>query len=437
MSQDSVSPATTTSQNDTLFTRAQLTTPGGVNSPVRAFRSVGGTPRFITRAEGPYFYDADGKRYIDYIGSWGPAIVGHAHPQVVKAVQDAAANGLSFGAPTLGEVEMAETLCKLVPSIEQIRLVSSGTEATMSALRLARGATGRDKIVKFEGCYHGHADSLLVKAGSGLLTFGNPTSAGVPEDFVKHTLVLDYNNIAQLEDAFASMGDTIACIIVEPVAGNMNLIRATPEFLRRMRELCTQYGSILIFDEVMSGFRVALGGAQELYGITPDLTALGKVIGGGLPVAAFGGSAALMHNMAPIGPVYQAGTLSGNPVAVAAGMTTLAIVQEPGFYEKLSAQAGKLVDGLTAAAKEAGVTFCADSVGGMFGMYFSASIPSTYGQMMAGDKARFNSFFHGMLDEGVYFAPAAFEAGFVSAAHDDAVIAETIAAAKRVFARIA
>jgi glutamate-1-semialdehyde 2,1-aminomutase len=437
MSQDSTTPTSNTSQNDTLFARAQLTTPGGVNSPVRAFRSVGGTPRFITRAEGPYFYDADGKRYIDYIGSWGPAIVGHAHPQVVKAVQDAAANGLSFGAPTLGEVEMAETLCKLVPSIEQVRLVSSGTEATMSALRLARGATGRDKIIKFEGCYHGHADSLLVKAGSGLLTFGNPTSAGVPEDFVKHTLVLDYNNIAQLEDAFESMGDTIACIIVEPVAGNMNLIRATPEFLRRMRELCTQYGSILIFDEVMSGFRVALGGAQELYGITPDLTALGKVIGGGLPVAAFGGSAELMHNMAPIGPVYQAGTLSGNPVAVAAGMTTLAIVQEPGFYEKLSAQAAKLADGLTAAAKEAGVTFCADSVGGMFGMYFSASTPSTYGQMMAGDKARFNSFFHGMLDEGVYFAPAAFEAGFVSAAHDDAVIAETIAAARRVFARIA
>lgn len=426
-----------TSQNDTLFTRAQQTTPGGVNSPVRAFRSVGGTPRFITHAEGPYFFDADGKRYIDYIGSWGPAIVGHAHPQVVKAVQDAAARGLSFGAPTLGEVEMAELLCKLVPSIEQVRLVSSGTEATMSALRLARGATGRDKIVKFEGCYHGHADSLLVKAGSGLLTFGNPTSAGVPEDFVKHTLVLDYNNIAQLEDAFASMGDTIACVIVEPVAGNMNLIRATPDFLRRMRELCTQYGSILIFDEVMSGFRVALGGAQELYGIVPDITALGKVIGGGLPVAAFGGSSALMHNMAPIGPVYQAGTLSGNPVAVAAGMTTLSIVQEPGFYEKLSAQAAKLVDGLTTAAKEAGVTFCADSVGGMFGMYFSASIPSTYGQMMAGDKAKFNSFFHGMLDEGVYFAPAAFEAGFVSAAHDDAVIAETVEAARRVFARIA
>jgi glutamate-1-semialdehyde 2,1-aminomutase len=426
-----------TSHNDTLFARAQLTTPGGVNSPVRAFKSVGGTPRFITRAEGPYFWDADGKRYIDYIGSWGPAIVGHAHPQVVKAVQEAAARGLSFGAPTLGEIEMAEEICKLVPSIEQVRLVSSGTEATMSALRLARGATGRDKIVKFEGCYHGHADSLLVKAGSGLLTFGNPTSAGVPEDFVKHTLVLDYNNVAQLEDAFESMGDTIACVIVEPVAGNMNLIRATPEFLGSMRELCTKHGAILIFDEVMCGFRVGLGGAQELYGITPDLTALGKVIGGGMPVAAFGGSAELMHNMAPIGAVYQAGTLSGNPVAVAAGMATLALVQQPGFYEKLSNQTAKLVTGLTAAAKDAGITFCADSVGGMFGMYFSANIPASYGQMMAGDKARFNAFFHGMLDEGVYFAPAAFEAGFVSAMHDDGVIEETVAAARRVFARIA
>jgi glutamate-1-semialdehyde 2,1-aminomutase len=425
------------SRNDTLFARAQETTPGGVNSPVRAFRSVGGTPRFITRAEGPYFWDADGKRYIDYIGSWGPAIVGHAHPQVIKAVQDAAANGLSFGAPTEGEIEIAEEICKLVPSIEQVRLVSSGTEATMSALRLARGATGRDKIVKFEGCYHGHADSLLVKAGSGLLTFGNPTSAGVPEDFVKHTLVLDYNNVAQLEDAFETMGDTIACVIVEPVAGNMNLIRATPEFLQRMRELCTEHGAVLIFDEVMCGFRVGLGGAQEMYGITPDLTALGKVIGGGLPVAAFGGKRELMQKMAPIGPVYQAGTLSGNPVAVAAGMTTLKIIQEPGFYEKLSAAGERLVAGLTAAAQEAGIAFCGDAVGGMFGFYFSDNIPSTYGQMMAGDKARFNAFFHGMLDEGVYFAPAMFEAGFVSAAHDDAVIDATIAAARKVFARIA
>ncbi len=425
-----------TSKNDLLFARAQQTTPGGVNSPVRAFRSVGGTPRFITRAEGPYFWDADGKRYIDYIGSWGPAIVGHAHPDVIKAVQQAAENGLSFGAPTLGEIEIAEELCRLVPSIEQVRLVSSGTEATMSALRLARGATGRDKIVKFEGCYHGHADSLLVKAGSGLLTFGNPTSAGVPEDFVKHTLVLDYNNVPQLEDAFESMGDTIACVIVEPVAGNMNLIKATPEFLRAMRELCTRHGAILIFDEVMCGFRVGLGGAQELYDIVPDLTALGKVIGGGLPVAAFGGRADLMQNMAPIGAVYQAGTLSGNPVAVAAGMATLRLIQAPGFYQRLAAQTAKLAAGLAAAAQEAGVTFCADSVGGMFGIYFSEEVPTSYSAMMAGDKTRFNAFFHAMLDEGVYFAPAAFEAGFVSAAHDDAVIDETIEAARRVFARL-
>ena len=428
---------TTISKNDQLFERAQKTTPGGVNSPVRAFRSVGGTPRFITRAEGPYFWDADDKRYIDYIGSWGPAIVGHAHPLVVKAVQEAAARGLSFGAPTEGEVLMAEEICRLVPSIEQVRLVSSGTEATMSALRLARGATGRDKIVKFEGCYHGHADSLLVKAGSGLLTFGNPTSAGVPEDFVKHTLVLDYNDVAQLERAFEEFGDQIACVIVEPVAGNMNLIKASEAFLKAMRALCTKHGAILIFDEVMCGFRVALGGAQELYGIRPDLTALGKVIGGGLPVAAFGGSAELMRNMAPLGAVYQAGTLSGNPVAVAAGMTTLSIIQQPGFYDKLSATAARLAAGLTAAAKEAGVVFCAGSVGGMFGLYFSETPPNNYAEMMAGDRARFNVFFHAMLDEGVYFAPAMFEAGFVSAAHDDAVIEETVAAARRVFARIA
>jgi glutamate-1-semialdehyde 2,1-aminomutase len=425
------------SQNDTLFARAQRSTPGGVNSPVRAFRSVGGTPRFVTRAEGPYIWDADGKRYIDYIGSWGPAIVGHAHPQVVKAVQEAAAKGLSFGAPTEGEIEIAEEICRLVPSIEQVRLVSSGTEATMSALRLARGVTGRDKIVKFEGCYHGHADSLLVKAGSGLLTFGNPTSAGVPEDFVKHTIVLDYNNVSQLEDAFASMGDSIACVIVEAVAGNMNLVRATPQFLTRMRELCTQHGAILIFDEVMSGFRVGLGGAQAMYGITPDLTALGKVIGGGMPVAAFGGRAEIMHKLAPLGPVYQAGTLSGNPVAVAAGLTTLKLVQQPGFYERLAATANKLVTGLSAAAREAGVAFCADAVGGMFGMYFRSSIPGGYAEMMGGDKERFNRFFHGMLNEGMYFAPAMFEAGFVSSAHDDAAIDATVEAARKVFARIA
>ncbi|HEX5342607.1 MAG TPA: glutamate-1-semialdehyde 2,1-aminomutase [Duganella sp.] len=427
---------TTISKNDQLFERAQKTTPGGVNSPVRAFRSVGGTPRFITRAEGPYFWDADGKRYIDYIGSWGPAIVGHAHPEVVKAVQDAATRGLSFGAPTEAEIEMAEEIVKLVPTLEQVRLVSSGTEATMSALRLARGATGRDKIVKFEGCYHGHADSLLVKAGSGLLTFGNPTSAGVPEDFVKHTLVLDYNNVRQIEEAFASFGSEIACVIVEPVAGNMNLIKGTREFLQALRDLCTRHGALLIFDEVMCGFRVALGGAQELYGIKPDLTALGKVIGGGLPVAAFGGSTALMSKMSPVGAVYQAGTLSGNPVAVAAGMTTLKLIQQPGFYDQLAASAKRLADGLTAAAKDAGIPFCADSVGGMFGLYFSETPPNNYAEMMAGNRERFNVFFHHMLDEGVYFAPAAFEAGFVSAQHTDAVIDETIAAARRVFAKL-
>ncbi len=425
------------SNNAKLFARAQLSTPGGVNSPVRAFRSVGGTPRFIERAHGPYFWDADGKRYIDYIGSWGPAIVGHAHPQVVHAVQDAAARGLSFGAPTEGEVLMAEEICRLMPNIEQLRLVSSGTEATMSALRLARGATGRDKIIKFEGCYHGHADSLLVKAGSGLLTFGNPTSGGVPADFVKHTLVLDYNNCTQLEEAFAAMGDEIACVIVEPVAGNMNLIKATPEFLQTMRALCSKHGAVLIFDEVMCGFRVGLGGAQALYGIQPDLTALGKVIGGGLPVAAFGGRRELMQKMAPIGSVYQAGTLSGNPVAVAAGMATLKIIQEPGFYENLSARTTQLVTGLQQAAEGTGVAFCADAIGGMFGLYFDQQIPTTYAGMLACDKNRFNHFFHAMLDEGVYFAPAAFEAGFVSAQHDSDVIEETIASAKRVFAGMA
>ncbi|HCE10046.1 MAG TPA: glutamate-1-semialdehyde-2,1-aminomutase [Oxalobacteraceae bacterium] len=426
-----------TSNNDTLFARAQLTTPGGVNSPVRAFRSVGGTPRFITRAAGPYFWDADDRRYIDYIGSWGPAIVGHAHPAVVKAVQDAAARGLSFGAPTEGEINMAEEICKLVPSIQQVRLVSSGTEAAMSALRLARGATGRTTIVKFEGCYHGHADSLLVKAGSGLLTFGNPTSAGVPEDFAKHTLVLDYNNPQQLEDLFRKIGDSIACVIVEPIAGNMNLMRATPEFLQTMRRVCSQHGAVLIFDEVMCGFRVALGGAQSLYGVTPDLTVLGKVIGGGLPVAAFGGRADLMQHLAPLGGVYQAGTLSGNPVAVAAGMTTLKLIQAPGFYESLTAQTAKLAAGLSGAAKKAGIPFCADAVGGMFGLYFAAKIPADFATMMACDKSRFNVFFHAMLDAGVYLAPSAFEAGFVSAQHDDAVIEATISAAREAFARLA
>lgn len=424
------------SNNDTLFARAQRSTPGGVNSPVRAFRSVGGTPRFIKRADGPYFWDADDKRYIDYIGSWGPAIVGHAHPQVIQAVQEAAARGLSFGAPTEAEIEMAEEICRLLPSVEQVRLVSSGTEAAMSALRLARGATGRDTIIKFEGCYHGHADSLLVKAGSGLLTFGNPTSAGVPEDFAKHTLVLDYNDAQQLEDVFTKMGDKIACVIVEPVAGNMNLVRATPEFLQAMRRLCTQHGAVLIFDEVMCGFRVGLGGAQGLYNIQPDLTVMGKVIGGGLPVAAFGGRADLMKHLAPLGGVYQAGTLSGNPVAVAAGMTTLKLIQAPGFYDNLAAQTRKLADGMAAAAQGAGVSFCADAVGGMFGLYFAAAVPASYAEVMAGDKQRFNAFFHAMLELGVYLAPSAFEAGFVSAAHDDAVIEKTLEAARQAFAQL-
>jgi glutamate-1-semialdehyde 2,1-aminomutase len=426
----------TNSNNDTLFARAQISTPGGVNSPVRAFRSVGGTPRFITKALGPHFWDADGKRYIDYIGSWGPAIVGHAHPEVIKAVQEAAARGLSFGAPTEGEIEMAEEICRLVPSIQQVRLVSSGTEAAMSALRLARGATKRDVIIKFEGCYHGHADSLLVKAGSGLLTFGNPTSAGVPEDFAKHTLVLDYNNVEQLQEVFKVKGEQIAGVIVEPVAGNMNLLPATKAFLQAMRDLCSEHGAILIFDEVMSGFRVGLGSAQALYGIAPDLTVLGKVIGGGLPVAAFGGRKDLMAHLAPLGGVYQAGTLSGNPVAVAAGMKTLKLIQVPGFYEHLSAQTRKLCDGLVAAAKEAGVTFCADAVGGMFGLYFAEKVPTTYAEMMKCDKEKFNKFFHAMLDQGVYLAPSAFEAGFVSAQHDDAAIAETMAAARKAFASL-
>ncbi len=425
-----------TSNNDILFARAQQTTPGGVNSPVRAFRSVGGTPRFISRAEGPYFWDADDKRYIDYIGSWGPAIVGHTHPEVISAVQQAITRGLSFGAPTEGEVLMAEEICKIVPNVEQVRLVSSGTEATMSALRLARGATKRDKIIKFEGCYHGHADSLLVKAGSGLLTFGNPTSAGVPEDFSKHTLVLDYNNSQQLEEVFASIGDQIACVIVEPVAGNMNLIPATKEFLQTMRSLCTQHGSVLIFDEVMCGFRVGLQGAQALYGIAADLICMGKVIGGGLPVAAFGGRADLMGHMAPLGGVYQAGTLSGNPVAVAAGMSTLKLIQAPGFYETLTTQTRQLADGLQAAGQAAGFDFCADAVGGMFGIYFAKEIPRSYAAMMATDKEKFNRFFHLMLDEGVYLAPSAFEAGFVSIQHDSAIIAATLEAAQRAFARL-
>ncbi|MBC8729621.1 glutamate-1-semialdehyde 2,1-aminomutase [Paraburkholderia sp. UCT2] len=424
------------SRNETLFERAQRTIPGGVNSPVRAFRSVGGTPRFIERAQGPYFWDADGQRYTDYIGSWGPMILGHVHPEVLEAVQRALVNGFSFGAPTESEVEIAEEICKLVPSIEQVRMVSSGTEATMSALRLARGFTNRSRIVKFEGCYHGHADSLLVKAGSGLLTFGNPTSAGVPVDIAKHTTVLGYNNVAELEEAFKAFGNEIASVIVEPVAGNMNLVRATPEFLQALRRLCTEYGAVLIFDEVMCGFRVALGGAQQLYGITPDLTCLGKIIGGGMPAAAFGGRRDIMAHLAPLGGVYQAGTLSGNPIAVAAGLKTLQLIQAPGFYDTLAARTTRLAQGLARAAREADVRFAADALGGMFGIYFRESIPASFADVTKSDVPRFNAFFHKMLDAGVYFAPSAYEAGFVSSAHDDAVIDATIDAARGAFAAL-
>ncbi len=425
-----------TSRNQTLFEQSQQRIPGGVNSPVRAFRSVGGTPVFFKRALGPRLWDEDGKAYIDYVGSWGPAILGHAQPDVVKAVQDAAANGLSFGAPTAQELEIAELLCQLVPSMEQVRLVSSGTEATMSAIRLARGFTGRSKIIKFEGCYHGHADFLLVKAGSGALTFGNPSSAGVPPEVAAQTVVLDYNDVAGLTQTFQQIGGEIAAVIVEPVAGNMNLIAPKPEFLQTLRKLCSQHGAVLIFDEVMTGFRVGLSSAQGLFGITPDLTTLGKVIGGGMPVGAFGGRRDIMEKLAPVGPVYQAGTLSGNPVAVAAGLATLKLLQAPGFYENLTRMTKKLTDGLTAVAREAGVVFCAQSVGGMFGLYFSATLPTSYAEVMQCDKEAFNRFFHAMLDEGVYLAPSAFEAGFVSAAHGDAEIEATLEAARRVFAKL-
>jgi len=420
-------------RNEELFLRAQRSIPGGVNSPVRAFRSVGGTPRFFARGAGPYVWDADGKRYIDYVGSWGPLILGHADPDVVRAVQQAAALGLSFGAPTEGEIELAELLVKLVPSMEMVRLVSSGTEATMSAIRLARGTTGRDALIKFEGCYHGHSDSLLIKAGSGALTFGNPSSGGVPADLARHTLVLDYNDTQQLVDAFAKHGDKIACVIVEPVAGNMNLIAPKPEFLQAMRELCTRHGAVLIFDEVMTGFRVGLASAQGLYGIVPDLSTFGKVIGGGMPLAAFGGRRDIMEKIAPLGPVYQAGTLSGNPLSVAAGLATLKKIQAPGFYAQLSEKTQRLCEELTTAARKRGIAFCAQSVGGMFGLYFSATPPTSYAEAMATDKEAFNRFFHAMLEQGIYLAPSAFEAGFVSAAHSDADIAATVAAAANSF----
>lgn len=423
-----------TNRNEQLFNRAKAVIPGGVNSPVRAFGHVGGIPRFIKKAEGAFVWDENGRRYIDYVGSWGPAIVGHAHPEVLEAVREAAADGLSFGAPTEAEIAIAEEICKLVPSVERVRLVSSGTEATMSAIRLARGYTGRDKIVKFEGCYHGHSDSLLVKAGSGLLTFGHPSSAGVPADFIRHTLVLEYNNVAQLEEVFARSGSEIACVIVEPFAGNMNLVQARPEFVRTLRELTAKHGAVLVYDEVMTGFRVALGGAQSLHGIVPDLTTMGKVVGGGMPLAAFGGKREIMDCISPLGAVYQAGTLSGNPVAVAAGLKTLEIVQRPGFYENLTAHTRQLAEGLKRVAADVGVSFQTDSVGGMFGLYFSGSLPQNYADMAASDIDSFKRFFHGMLDGGVAFGPSAYEAAFVSAAHTPELVEETVGIAAKVFA---
>ena len=425
-------------KNQALFERAQQVIPGGVNSPVRAFRAVGGTPRFIERGAGAYIFDAEGRRYIDYIGSWGPMILGHGHPAVLEAVHSAVDEGLSFGAPTLREIELAEEIIKLVPSIEQIRLVSSGTEATMSAIRLARGATGRSAFIKFEGCYHGHADALLVKAGSGLATFGHPTSAGVPAEVVQHTLVLEYNNIEQIEEVFASQGSEIACVMIEPIAGNMNFVRASVPFMTRIRELCTQHGALFVFDEVMTGFRVALGGAQSVYaklipGFKPDISVFGKVIGGGMPLAAFGASKDIMGLLAPLGPVYQAGTLSGNPVATACGLATLKEISKPGFYEALAAKTRTLVEGLTSVAREAGVPFVGDSEGGMFGFFFSSSLPQNYGVVMATDQPRFNRFFHAMLDRGVYLAPALYEAAFVSAAHSAEDIAVTVEAARSAF----
>ncbi len=428
-------------QNEVLFERAQKTIPGGVNSPVRAFRQVGGVPRFVSRAKGPYFWDAEDTRYIDLIMSWGPMIVGHANPEVVEAVQRAAETSFSYGAPTEGEIELAERICAIVPSIEQVRMVSSGTEATMSALRLARGYTGRDLIIKFEGCYHGHADSLLVKAGSGLLTFANstqnaPSSGGVPQDLVKHTLVLPYNDVAAIEGVFKRQGDQIAAVILEPIAGNMNLIQPSKAFLSAIRSLTSKHGSVLIYDEVMTGFRVALGGAQSLQGIDPDLTCLGKVMGGGMPIAAFGGKKEIMSKLAPLGNVYQAGTLSGNPVAVAAGLKTLEIVSRAGFYECLSMQTQKLMAGLKRSADQAKIPFAVDSVGGMFGFYFADKVPSSYEEVTKSDIEGFKKFFHAMLDEGVYLAPSAYEAGFTSIAHDDAVLAQIISAAEIAFRKL-
>jgi glutamate-1-semialdehyde 2,1-aminomutase len=421
--------------NESLFERAQQVIPGGVNSPVRAFRAVGGAPRFFERAAGAYLWDAEGRRYIDYVGSWGPMVAGHTHPAVVSAVQAAAARALSFGAPTIAETQIAERLCELMPSIERVRLVSSGTEATMTAIRLARGFTGRKLIVTFEGCYHGHADALLVKAGSGALTFGHPSSAGVPEETAAHTLVLDYNDVAQVRAVFGQQGRGIAAVIVEPVAGNMNLVLPGAGFLEALREECTRHGAVLILDEVMTGFRVALGGAQARFGIRPDLTTLGKVIGGGLPLGALGGRRDIMEKLAPLGPVYQAGTLSGNPLAVAAGLATLQLVAQPRFLERIEDTTQALIHGLREEARKAGVAFSAQSIGSLFGLYFRATPPASFAEVMQCDRERFNRFFHAMLEHGVYLAPSAYEAGFVSAAHGAAEIEATLSAARSAFKR--
>ena len=423
--------------SDSRFQLAQQYIPGGVNSPVRAFKSVGGDPVFIKRAKGAYLWDADDKQYIDYVGSWGPMILGHAHPQVIKAVHEAVENGLSFGAPTEVETVLAKQICDLIPSIDKVRMVSSGTEATMSALRLARGFTGRDKILKFEGCYHGHSDGLLVKAGSGALTFGVPTSPGVPTAVAEQTLTLPYNDIEQLKQLFSEAGEQIAAIIVEPIAGNMNMIKPAEGFLESLREVCDEYGSVLIFDEVMTGFRVGLTGAQGLYGITPDLTCFGKVIGGGMPVGAFGGKAEIMNQLSPEGPVYQAGTLSGNPVAMAAGIKTLELISVPGFFENLTVKVKSLLLGLKGVAQNADIPLATTGEGGMFGLFFTeADTVSSFDASSQCDADRFNIFFHGMLDKGVYFAPSNYEAGFVSSAHSENDIADTIAYAAEVFATL-
>jgi glutamate-1-semialdehyde 2,1-aminomutase len=426
------------SRSSELFKAAEVHIAGGVNSPVRAFKAVGGEPVFFRQGEGAYLIAEDGQRYIDYVGSWGPMIIGHAHPDVVTAVQRAVANGLGFGAPTVVETRMADTLCELVPGLEKVRMVNSGTEATMSAIRLARGFTGRDKIVKFEGCYHGHSDSLLIKAGSGALTLGVPSSPGVPAAFAEYTITLNYNELEQAREVFARLGEQIAAVIVEPVAGNMNCVPASPRFLEGLRALCTAYESVLLFDEVMTGFRVALGGAGELYGVRPDLIALGKVIGGGLPVGAFGGRADIMERLAPAGPVYQAGTLSGNPVALTAGLATLALVSEPGFFTRLSALTRRLVDGLLERAQTSGVALRANQVGGMFGLFFTEQTAvESFQDVLNCDLARFPAFFHGMLHQGIYLAPSAFEAGFVSSAHGEPELQATWDAAERVLRNLA